>query len=95
MSGWGLFKDCDTEAFHDENSPPLIKKSADTTKVVHTFKRKRILRVDWQPGSTDYKDEPNLSDTDEDADCMISSDEEVENEEPDRQTDNEVPIAVL
>ena len=62
--------------------------------MVRTYKLKRILRVDRQPGSTDDEDEANSSDTDDDADYMISSDEEAENEEPDRQADNEVAIAV-
>ena len=50
--------------------------------------------MDRQPGSTDDKDEANASDTDDDSDYLISSDEEVEDEEPDRQADDEVPIAV-
>ena len=93
-SGWGAFKDCGTEVFHEENGPPPTKKSGDTIKVVRTYKPKRILRVDRQPGSIDDEDEANASDTDDDADCLISSNEEAEDEKLDRQADNEVPIAV-
>ena len=63
-SGWEVFNDCGTEAFHDENSLPPTKKSKDTTKVVRTYKLKRILRVDRQPDSTDNEDEANSPDTD-------------------------------
>ena len=59
--------------------------------MVRTYKLKRILRVDRQPGNTDNEDEANSSDTDGDAGYMISSDE---NEEPDREADDEVAIAV-
>ena len=50
--------------------------------------------MDRQPGSTDDKDEVNSTDTDDDADYMISSVEEAENEEPDRHADDNVPIVI-
>ena len=75
--GWETFNDCGTEAFRLGNHPLQAKRSKTTTKVVRTYKLKRILRVDRQPGFTDEED-GNPSDTDDDTDYMISSDEEEE-----------------
>ena len=93
-SGWEAFKDCGTVAFHNENGPPPMKKSKDTMKVARTYRLKRILRVDQQPGNTDNKDEEDSSDMDGDPDFMILSDEEVENKGQDREVDDKVAIAV-
>ena len=69
-SGWEVFQDCGTVAFRDENGHPLMKKSKDTTKVVRTYRLKRILQVDRQPGITDNEDEEDSSDMDCDPDFL-------------------------
>ena len=71
-----------------------MKKTKDTTKVIYTCRLKRILIVDRQPDSTDNVDKENASNTDQNADFIISSDEEEENECKDSKADNEVANAI-